>query len=223
MAGVDFEEDSGMACEDLGVGALGDVGVGREVIEDDAGAGEVAGADGFESEEGVVEADEAVGDDNDDGELQARGKVGEGFGVRDRDQPAAGAFDEERGVFGGKFVEPIDERIEREGAVFELCGNEGRGGGLEPDGVGFFERENVVGSGAEDFDIGALAAAEGLDGDGAEAGLTEGAGEERGGEGFSDAGVGAGEKEVHAEIGAFEKCSIFRYGEGGLGFIGRRR
>ena len=223
LAGVDFEEDLGVAGEDLGVGALGDVGVGREVVEDDAGAGEVAGADGFESEEGVVETAEAVRDDDDDGEIQTDGEVGEGFGFRDRDQPTAGAFDEERGVFGEKFVEPIDERIEREGAVFELRGDEGGGGGLEPDGVGFVERERIVRGGAEDFDIGAFAAAEGLEGDGAEAGLAEGAGEERGGKGFSDAGVGAGEKEVHAEIGAFEKCSIFRYGEGGLGFIGRRR
>jgi hypothetical protein len=46
------------------------------------------------------------------------------------------------------------------------------------------------------------------------ASLAEGAGEERGGEGFADAGVGAGEEEVHAEVSAFEKCSIFRYGEG---------
>ena len=95
LAGVDFEEDVGVAREGLGVGALGDVGVGREVVEDDAGAGESAGADGFEREEGVVETAEAIGDHDDDGEIQARGEVSEGFGFRDRDQPAAGAFDEE--------------------------------------------------------------------------------------------------------------------------------
>ena len=197
LAGVDFEEDSGVAGEDLGVGALGDVGIGREVVEDDAGAVESAGADGFQGEEGVVEAAEAVRDDDDDREIEADGEVGDGFRFGYRDQPAAGAFDEERGVFGGKFVEPIDERIEREGAVFELRGDEGGGGGLEPDGVGFVERERIFRGGAEDFDIGAFAAAEGLKGDGAEAGLTEGAGEERGGEGFSHAGVGASEEEVH--------------------------
>ena len=66
--------------------------------------------------------------------------------------------------------------------------------------------------GAEDFDIGAFAAAEGLESDGAESRFAEGAGEERGGEGFADAGVGAGEEEVHAAVSTFEKCSIFRYG-----------
>jgi len=69
LAGVDFEEDLGVAREDLGVGALGDVGVGREVIQDDAWAVEVAGVDGFKSEEGVVQAAEAVCDNDDDGEI----------------------------------------------------------------------------------------------------------------------------------------------------------
>jgi len=40
LARVDFEEDLGVVGEDLGVGALGDVGCRREVIQDDAGAGE---------------------------------------------------------------------------------------------------------------------------------------------------------------------------------------
>lgn len=223
LVGVDFEEDSGVAGEDLGVGALGDVGGGREVIEDDAGAGEASGADGFESEEGVVEATEAVGNNNDDGQREAAGEVGDGFGFGDRNQPTTGTFDEERGVFFGKTAEPVLERVEGEGPVFELRGDKRCGGGLEPDGVGFVERENVVRGGAEDFDIGAFAAAEGLESDGAESGLAEGAGEERGGEGFADAGVGACEEEFHAEINAFKKCSIFRHGEGRCGFIGCRR
>ncbi len=94
---------------------------------------------------------------------------------------------------------------------------------MEPDGVGFVKGEDLAGGVAEDFDIGALAAADRLEGKGAVAGLAEGSSEERGGEGFADAGVGAGEEEVHAEVSAFEKCSIFRYGEGRGGFIGRRR
>ena len=223
MAGVDFEEDSGVAGENLGVGALGDVGVGCEVVENDAGAGEASGVDGFEGEEGVVEATEAVRNDNDDGQCQADGEVGEGFVVGDRNQPTAGTFDEQRGVFSGKAAKPILEWVEREAAVFELRGDEWRGGGLEPDGVGFVEGENVIRGGAEDFDIGAFPAAEGLESEGAESGLAEGAGEERGDEGFSNASVGAGEEEVHAVINAFEKCSIFRYGEVGCGFIARRR
>ena len=212
-----------MAGEDLGVGVLGGVGGGREVVQDDAGAGEASGADAFEGEEGVVDAAEAVGDDGDDGQGEADGEVGEGFGVGDGNEPAAGAFDEEGGVFGGEVGEPLHEEIEREGAVFESGGDEGGGGGLEPDGVGFVKGEDLAGGVAEDFDIGAFAAADWFEGEGAVAGLAEGAGEERGGEGFADAGVGAGEEEVHAEVSAFEKCSIFRYGEGWGGFIGRRR
>ena len=184
------------------------------MIQDNAGAGEAAGADAFEGEEGVIDAAEAVRDDGDHGQAETDGEVGEGLGFCDGNQPTTGAFDEERGVFGGKFVEPVDERIDRESAVFELRGDERGGGGLEPDGVGFVQGESVFRGGAEDFDIGAFAAAEGLEGDGAESRFAEGAGEERGGEGFADAGVGAGEEEVHAAVSTFEKCSIFRYGEG---------
>jgi len=156
----------------------------------------------------VVDAAEAVRNDGDHGQAESDGKVGEGFGFCDRNQPTTGAFDEERGVLGGKFAEPVDERIERESAVFELRGDERSGGGLEPDGVGFVEGESISRGGAEDYDIGAFAAAEGLEGDGAEAGLAEGAGEERGGKGFADAGVGAGEEEVHAKIRDIETCYI---------------
>ena len=46
-------------------------------------------------------------------------------------------------MFGGKFAEPVDERIERESAVFESRGDERGGGGLEPDGVGFVEGESI--------------------------------------------------------------------------------
>jgi len=214
LARVDFEEDLGVAGEDLGVGALGDVGYRREVIQDNAGAGEGAGADAFDGEEGVIDAAEAVGDDWDHGQAETDGEVGKGFGLGDGNQPTPGAFDKERGVFGGKFAEPVGELIERESAVFELRRDERGGGGLEPDGVGFVEGESISRGGAEDFDIGAFAAAEGLESDRAESRFAEGAGEERGGEGFADAGVGAGEEEVHAEVSAFEKCSIFRYGEG---------
>ena len=197
LAGVDFEKDSGLAREDLGVGSLGDVGCRREVIQDNAGAGEGACADAFDGKKRVVDAAEAVCDDRDDRQSKADGEVREGFGFCDRNQPTPGTFDKERRVLGGKFAEPVDERIKRESAVFELRRDERGGGGLEPDGVGFVEGESISRGGAEDFDIGAFAAAEGLEGDGAEAGLAEGAGEERGGEGFSHAGVGAGEEEVH--------------------------
>ena len=40
LAGVDFEEDLSVTREDFGVGALGDVGVGRKVVQNDAGARE---------------------------------------------------------------------------------------------------------------------------------------------------------------------------------------
>ena len=194
MARVDFEEDLGVAGEDLGVGALGDVGYRREVIQDNAGAGEGAGADAFDGEEGVVDAAEAVCDDRDDRQSKADGEVREGFGFCDRNQPTPGTFDKERGVLGGKYAEPVDERIKRESAVFELRRDERGGRGLEPDGVGFVEGDSIARGGAEYFDIGALAAAEGLESDGAESRFAEGAGEERGGESFSHAGVGACEE-----------------------------
>jgi len=92
---VDFEEDLGVAGEDLGVGALGDVSRRREMIQDNAGAGEGAGADAFDGEEGVIDAAEAVRDDGDDGQAKADGEVGEGFGIGDGNQPTTGAFDEE--------------------------------------------------------------------------------------------------------------------------------
>lgn len=95
LARVDFEEDLGVAGEDLGVGARGDVGCRREVIQDNAGAGEAAGADAFEGEEGVIDAAEAVRDDGDHGQAKADGEVGEGLGFCDRNQPTPGAFDEE--------------------------------------------------------------------------------------------------------------------------------
>lgn len=101
-----------MAGEDLGVGVLGGVGGGREVVQDDAGAGEASGADAFEGEERVVDTAEAVGDDGDDGQGEADGEVGEGFGVGDGNEPAAGAFDEEGGMFGGKAGKPLHEEIE---------------------------------------------------------------------------------------------------------------
>ena len=95
MARVDFEEDLGVAGEDLGVGALGDVGCRREVIQDNAGAGEGACADAFDGKKGVVDAAEAVCDDRDDRQSEADGEVGDGFGIGDGNQPTTGAFDEE--------------------------------------------------------------------------------------------------------------------------------
>ena len=92
---MDFEEDLGVVGEDLGVGALGDVGCRREVIQDNAGAGEGAGTDAFDGEEGVIDAAEAVRDDGDHGQAEADGEVGEGLGFCNRNQPTTGAFDKE--------------------------------------------------------------------------------------------------------------------------------
>ena len=79
---------------------------------------------------------------------------------------------------------------------------------MEPDGIGFVEGEDLAGGVAEDFHIGAFAAADWLEGEGAVAGLAEGAGEKRGGEGFADAGVGACQKKVHAKIRGIKTCYI---------------
>lgn len=114
----------------------------------------------------MIDAAKAVGHDRDHGQAETDGKVGEVFGVGDGDQPTAGAFNEKGGVFGREFVEPLDEWIEREGPVFELRGDERGGRSLEPDGIGFVERERVVRGGTKDFDIGAFPAAKRLECDG---------------------------------------------------------
>jgi hypothetical protein len=56
----------------------------------------------------------------------------------------------------------------------------------------------------EGFDIPALSATEGLQGNGIQARFPQGAGEQRGDKGFSDFRIRARDEEVHG----FEKCGI---------------
>ena len=140
----------------VGVVGLGDeVGVGWEFVDDEAGDGEIALADGVDGEEGLVDGAQVGGGDEEDGEAEDGGEVGDhevGLGgirvVVEGDVPSAGAFDEEEvsvllpEVEGGGDAGPVG------GALIDLGGEVGGdgGGGAEWGEVG--EEGGIVGVGA---------------------------------------------------------------------------
>ncbi len=197
MRRMNLEEDRCVLLEDFAVRAGGDILVGGEAVEDDAGAVQTSGSNALEREQGVVDATEAVGYDKDDRQRKSGGEVGDGFGRRDWNEPATGAFDEKGWVFLREVAEPGVQRGECDGAVLE-CGCDERGcGSLKPDGVGFVERQALAGCGLEDFDIVTRPAAKWLESDSLKAFSPQSACEECGAKGFSGVGVCAGDEEVH--------------------------
>ena len=63
MRRMNLEEDRCVLLEDFAVGAGGDIWVGGEVVDDDAGAVQTSGSNALEREQGMVDAAEAVGHD----------------------------------------------------------------------------------------------------------------------------------------------------------------
>jgi hypothetical protein len=199
--------------EDLRVGDGGGIEFVLEVVEDKAGEGEAALADGVGGEEGVVEGAEAVGDDEEDGEIEGGSEVGDGFIGGEGDLPAADAFDEDEVELGGEGLVSGMDSGEVDGAVGELGGGEGGDGGGVEDGVD----EGEVGAGGRGVESGGLAEGDGViavaAGDGFEAGgvvsgVAEGFDEEAGEVGFTDVGVGAGDEVAHGEATLCEALKV---------------
>ena len=84
-----------MLLQDFAVRACRRVRGVSEGVQNDARAVETSGTDALECKQGVVDAAESVGYNEDDRQGKAGGEVGDGFGVCDWNEPAAGAFNEE--------------------------------------------------------------------------------------------------------------------------------
>ena len=94
-------------------------------------------------------------------------------------------------------LEPEGKGVERNGGVLDAGSNEGSDGRSKPDRVDLVECEFVIRGGAERVRIVAISAANGLERYGVESGAAERPGEEGGGEGFADRGIGAGDEGFH--------------------------
>ncbi len=177
--------------------------------EDDAEERYVPGAQGFEREQGVVDGAERGAGDEDGGQREVGDEVDHQRAAAERDEEAAGAFDDEGGAGGGE-----GEILEADGDAFEGGGGFGGEGGLER----VARRVEAGGSGAgeagDGFGVGRV---------GGEARLgglpvigvpvADEAGRD---EGFADIGVGAGDE------GAFQGSLGLRNRVMGLGAVGGR-
>lgn len=141
------EREAGEFLDEAFVGDHGGVEFVVELVEDDAGALQAFGADGFDAEQGVVEGAEAVGGDENDGEIEGFGEVGYAEIGSDGDFPSAGAFDEDLLMFGGEAVVAVDENLRVDRVVFEHAGDEWGNGRVEVDGVDFVDGESARGGG----------------------------------------------------------------------------
>ena len=137
MDDVVEQGDAGEILDDAFVGDHGGVHFVLELVEDDAGAGEAARANGIHGEDDVIERSEFISCDDYNRQSKLCGEIGDVVARGKGDFPATGAFHDDLGVFPGEVVKSSDQLGGADGAVFQHGCDVGGDGGVEIDRVDF--------------------------------------------------------------------------------------
>jgi len=147
----------------------------------------------------VVERAEGSPRDDDDGNAEVAGPVAHVVAIRKRYAPTSHAFHGKMGEARAQGLDFVIERLEIDGAIFDAGGKKGRGGFAEMERVDLVEGEAGIQRVSEVDSVLAVAGGDGFKRCGVMSQFEPLAHKPAGEVSLADAGVGAGDEEVHGE------------------------